>query len=143
MVKARNFLAWREGAITDPRGVGQKGNTPPPGVAAEPHSNKDRRSAFGDFFSRRNSLTSMRDWAKGRDSPRRLQREQSGFRYINRPSPTSSPQSTDRTVSSRETLKTKNAVYCALILEEFMKELAAISQEHAVVNLQAFTNVSY
>ena len=32
-----------------------------------------------------------------------------------------------------ETLKTKNAVYCALVLEEFVKELAALSQEHGVM----------
>ena len=101
----------------------------------------ERRSTFGDFFSRRNSLTSMRDWAKGRESPRRLLRESSGFRYINRPSRGASPQPADNAASSREILKTKNAVYCALILEEFTKELAAISQEHAVVNLHSRTNM--
>ncbi|XP_033631661.1 FTS and Hook-interacting protein-like isoform X1 [Asterias rubens] len=31
-----------------------------------------------------------------------------------------------------QSLKTRNAVYCAVILDEFLKELAAISQEHAV-----------
>ena len=31
-----------------------------------------------------------------------------------------------------ESARTKNAVYAALVLEEFLKELAAISQEHAV-----------
>ena len=34
--------------------------------------------------------------------------------------------------SSLEALRTKNMVYCAILLEEFLKELAAISQEHAV-----------
>ena len=29
-------------------------------------------------------------------------------------------------------MNTKKAIYCALILEEFVKELAALSQEHAV-----------
>jgi hypothetical protein len=29
--------------------------------------------------------------------------------------------------------KTRNSVYCALILDEFVKELAAICQEHAVL----------
>ncbi|XP_038055074.1 FTS and Hook-interacting protein-like isoform X2 [Patiria miniata] len=31
-----------------------------------------------------------------------------------------------------QSLKTRNAVYCAVIFDEFLKELAAISQEHAV-----------
>lgn len=30
------------------------------------------------------------------------------------------------------TINTKKAIYCALVLEEFVKELAALSQEHAV-----------
>ena len=33
-----------------------------------------------------------------------------------------------------EALRTKNAVYCALVLEEFIKELSALSQEHAVLS---------
>ncbi|XP_075054540.1 FHF complex subunit HOOK-interacting protein 1B isoform X2 [Mixophyes fleayi] len=33
-----------------------------------------------------------------------------------------------------EALRVKNAVYCAVIFTEFMKELAAITQEHAVVS---------
>ncbi|XP_069825411.1 FHF complex subunit HOOK-interacting protein 1B isoform X2 [Dendropsophus ebraccatus] len=33
-----------------------------------------------------------------------------------------------------EALRVKNAVYCAVIFTEFMKELAAISQEHAVTS---------
>lgn len=33
-----------------------------------------------------------------------------------------------------EALRVKNAVYCAVIFTEFMKELAAITQEHAVTS---------
>lgn len=44
MTKARTFLAWREGAISDPRGMGQ--NTPPPSVAAETHPNKGNNMWF-------------------------------------------------------------------------------------------------
>ena len=33
-----------------------------------------------------------------------------------------------------EALRVKNAVYCAVIFPEFLKELAAISQEHAVTS---------
>ena len=50
------------------------------------------------------------------------------FRYINRQSPDHKTAAQER----MESVKTKNAVYCALVLEEFLKELAAISQEAAV-----------
>lgn len=33
-----------------------------------------------------------------------------------------------------ESIKMWNTVYCALILEEFLKELAALSLEHSVLN---------
>ena len=32
-------------------------------------------------------------------------------------------------------LRTKNAVYASIVLAEFLKELAAIAQEHAVASL--------
>ncbi|XP_033095712.1 FTS and Hook-interacting protein-like isoform X2 [Anneissia japonica] len=38
-----------------------------------------------------------------------------------------------------ETLRTKNAVYCAVVFEEFLKELSAICHEHAVFNMEAMT----
>jgi len=31
-----------------------------------------------------------------------------------------------------EAMKTKNVIYSAIVLEEFLKEMAAVSQEHAV-----------
>jgi len=50
-----------------------------------------------------------------------------GIRYVNQ-----KPQ--DRTVISySESLKTRNAVYCAIVLEEFVKELAALTQEHSIL----------
>lgn len=38
----------------------------------------------------------------------------------------------DSPEATLESMKTKNVVYCAIVLEEFLKELAAISQEHSV-----------
>lgn len=35
--------------------------------------------------------------------------------------------------SHEELLKTWNAVYCALVLEEFLKELSALSLEHSLL----------
>lgn len=49
-----------------------------------------------------------------------------GFRYINKkPEPAKASQG--------ESAKTRNAVYCAIVMEEFVKELAALSQEHSVL----------
>lgn len=44
-------------------------------------------------------------------------------------------QARDRQDTAQESVKTWNAVYCALVLEEFLKELAALSQEHSVLTL--------
>lgn len=54
-----------------------------------------------------------------------------GYRFVNSRSPPSNliPE------NPLESLKTKNAVFCALILEEFVKELASLAQEHAVLSL--------
>lgn len=48
-----------------------------------------------------------------------------------------SPAQSFLTNDSPEFLEKKNAVYCALVLKEFVKELAAISQEHAVSHLRS------
>ena len=73
---------------------------------------------------------------RGIKDGRRIQimEDNKGFRYINRQS-----QSLDNNpvAEKMESVKTKNAVYCALVLEEFLKELAAISQEHAVLAADA------
>ncbi len=71
---------------------------------------------------------------RGAQDGRRIQltEDSKGFRYINRQSP-----DPNQTPEKMESVKTKNAVYCALVLEEFLKELAAISQEHAVLATDA------
>ncbi|XP_059145478.1 FHF complex subunit HOOK-interacting protein 1B-like isoform X2 [Physella acuta] len=68
-----------------------------------------------------------------------LQRVQVGgtaaYRYI---SPQDYAGSGDRSSigdSYGQSLTTWNAVYCALILDEFLKELAALSQEHSVLHV--------
>ena len=70
---------------------------------------------------------------RGIQDGRRIQLmdDNKAIRYINRQSPD------HPAVSKMESVKTKNAVYCALVLEEFLKELAAISQEHAVLAADA------
>ena len=58
-----------------------------------------------------------------------LELSSKGVRYINRkPEP-------QKQKGPGESVKTRNAVYCAIVMEEFVKELAALSQEHAVLNI--------
>lgn len=51
-----------------------------------------------------------------------------GYRYVNQRQQTILENPMDSP-------KTRNSVYCAVILDEFVKELAAICQEHAVLIL--------
>ncbi|GAB1604479.1 FTS and Hook-interacting protein-like isoform X2 [Argonauta hians] len=51
-----------------------------------------------------------------------------GYRYINQQSPNEHFE-----VNPMENTRTRNAVHCAIVLEEFLKELAALSQEHSVL----------
>ena len=53
-----------------------------------------------------------------------------GARYINR-----RPEVKSAGDGLVESAKTRNAVYCALVIEEFVKELAALAQEHSVLHL--------
>lgn len=50
-----------------------------------------------------------------------------GMRYVARRGEPPPP-------TNRESTKTRNAVFCAIVLEEFVKELAALTQEHAVLD---------
>ena len=67
----------------------------------------------------------------GSGQGQQLQRVEVGggvaYRFIN------SQQTKEGQESGEDSLKAWNAVYCALVLEEFLKELAALSQEHSVL----------
>ena len=84
---------------------------------------------FGDLLFRRSPLGNKKPTGT-RDPRLQMIGDGKGMRFINR--------SLNETSNSdkMESVKTKNAVYCALVLEEFLKELAAISQEHAVISLE-------
>ncbi|XP_071488542.1 FHF complex subunit HOOK-interacting protein 1B-like isoform X1 [Diadema antillarum] len=41
------------------------------------------------------------------------------------------------TSAQYESLRSRNAVYCAVVLDEFVKELAALAQEHAVLSAES------
>jgi KELAA motif len=73
-------------------------------------------------FWRRNS-------ARGTDQFRPLVLDHRGAHFVNRQG---SPAADARSVDPLE-VRTKNAVYCAIVFKEFLKELAAISQEHVLM----------
>ena len=86
------------------------------------------RGLFSDFFGRSGSMRKRQS-----NQQARLQIGRKGsFHYINR-APSPSPSVSTSVEANLELIRTKNAVYCAVVLDEFLKELAAISQEHAVV----------
>lgn len=49
-------------------------------------------------------------------------------RFVSKPTPYSLE-------GEMESVKAKNAILCAVVLEDFLKELAAIAQEHSVIQL--------
>ncbi|XP_041359783.1 FTS and Hook-interacting protein-like isoform X2 [Gigantopelta aegis] len=89
-----------------------------------------QRSTFSDLLFRRSP--SNRKHSVGDKKLAQLQRIPvqggMGYRFINR-------SDEDTQERPEESLKTWNAVYCAVVLEEFLKELAALAQEHAVLGV--------
>ncbi|XP_035224048.1 FTS and Hook-interacting protein-like isoform X2 [Stegodyphus dumicola] len=86
---------------------------------------------------RRRSLTSFlfrkSNFLKNRDSFSKEPTLESisdghGYRYVSKPTPYSLE-------GEMESVKAKNAILCAIVLEEFLKELAAIAQEHSIIQL--------
>ena len=59
-----------------------------------------------------------------------------GYRYVSRRLPE------PRLDNPMDSPKIRNAVYCAIILDEFLKELAALSQEHSVLIEEGFIECS-
>ncbi|XP_074649833.1 FHF complex subunit HOOK-interacting protein 1B-like isoform X2 [Tubulanus polymorphus] len=142
LLKARRFLAWRDsmqgvqdvskargdsmfipstGAGTSAGGVNARIRT----ISAIPEIKQaeKRRTSFSDFFRRSPQPDKDR---KGQRLEKLLH---GGYRYINS-RPIIQPIQPD----PAESIKVKNSVYAAIVLEEFLKELAAISQEHAVLS---------
>lgn len=85
---------------------------------------------LGDLLFRRSPLGNKKPTNPRGDPRLQILGDGKGIRYINR---TMQELATN---DKMESVKTKNAVYCALVLEEFLKELAAVSQEHAVLSLE-------
>ncbi|GBM90497.1 FTS and Hook-interacting protein [Araneus ventricosus] len=82
-----------------------------------------RKSSFlrnRDNFGKEPMLESISD-GQGYRSSRNL-------KYVSKPTPYSLE-------GEMESVKAKNAIFCAVVLEEFLKELAAIAQEHSIIQL--------
>lgn len=81
----------------------------------------EKKKSLSDLFRRPSSRLTVLD-------------NQRGVLFINQSQ--SSPTSTPANKMSTPVLevRTKNAVYCAIIFREFLKELTAISQEHLLVS---------
>ncbi|XP_055958730.1 FHF complex subunit HOOK-interacting protein 1B isoform X3 [Patella vulgata] len=99
-----------------------------------------RRMTLTDLLFRKSSPKSGRpaslssgSGGKGTQLQRVPLRGGVGYRYIN----SKHEESPD---SPEGSIKTWNAVYCAIVLEEFLKELAALAQEHAVLHLDENCN---
>ncbi|WAQ99642.1 F16A1-like protein [Mya arenaria] len=131
LLRARRTLAHREGNLPE-RAHSQ---TPSPelntklraSTAAEMPSKEKRHRTLTELLFRRNtrdkkSLPSP----NGNGNKLELLTGNRGMRYIHR-RPDENP------ASYGESLKTRNAVYCAIVLEEFVKELASLTQEHSIL----------
>ena len=83
----------------------------------------------------------MRDFLFGsKSSPRQVELDtrRGATHFVNRAAGGGSAEpgsAASAAKQARDAVEKKNAVYCALVFKEFLKELAALSQEHAVAQL--------
>lgn len=131
LVKARQFLIAREERLL--------GDGPPRVYCETPTVKRRSNSELQRGEPRRRSLTNMllrrTGFLNEKERTNTIKQpvlesipDGQGYRYISKPSP-------DALEGKLESIKTKNAVLCAVVLEEFLKELAAITQEHGVIQL--------
>ncbi|XP_076468429.1 FHF complex subunit HOOK-interacting protein 1B-like isoform X2 [Babylonia areolata] len=134
--KARVNLKRREDSLLYPS------QAPPTADYGTAHPGKSRSATLSDFPSEKKKVSladllfrrtpkqrGQGQGGSGRGRGQQLQRVPVsggvGYRFINSQGPPGPQHSPD--------VKTWNAVYCALVLEEFLKELAALSLEHSVL----------
>jgi len=127
-----------------PRGSTAPVNTSIPKVTPEKENSRFR--SLADLFRSASSRKVDKDQKRSQIQIQMQQRRQDqlqathdgqGFRYFSRQSPVSNSDSLDNDpifneMTRAEATKLKNAVFSAIVLEEFLKELAAMAQEHAL-----------
>ncbi|CAN8005894.1 unnamed protein product [Ixodes hexagonus] len=127
--RARMFFATREERLladAPPRLYGDKAVHRSHSFALDLNRGEPKRRSLGSLFRRLGP-------PKAVPKNNMFGCLQCDCRYFPRP-PTSETSEEDRRL---ESVKTQNAVLCAVVLEEFLKELAAISQEHAIQQLSS------
>ncbi|XP_029834832.2 FHF complex subunit HOOK interacting protein 1B isoform X3 [Ixodes scapularis] len=127
--RARLFFATREERLladAPPRLYGDKPVHRSHSFGPDLNRGEPKRRSLGSLFRRLGP-------PKATPSPVLLETDQHHYRFFPRP-PTSETSEEDVRL---ESVKTQNAVLCAVVLEEFLKELAAISQEHAIQQLSS------
>ncbi|GAB6023891.1 hypothetical protein CHUAL_008627 [Chamberlinius hualienensis] len=122
--RARKFLAfrdekfWNNGIVKMPL----KGE-----LSGDPFSKEmKRRRIFSELFSKKSFFGAEREKGYGRthfldDLP-----NDAGYRYVKSSTETSSE-------GTLESMRSRNAVLCMVVFEEFLLELSAIAMEHAVL----------
>ncbi|XP_014673397.1 PREDICTED: FTS and Hook-interacting protein-like [Priapulus caudatus] len=124
LVKARKYLVTRDKVYFE------ENSSPGTGNRGRGAGTLDGKKVA----EKKKGLTNFRFWKQSiveeEMSPRQELEtipDNKGYRYINRRS--SEPPSEGKL----ETMQLRKAVFCAIVLEEFLKELAAISQEHVAL----------
>ncbi|GFX72240.1 FTS and Hook-interacting protein [Trichonephila clavipes] len=92
------------------------------------HMCEPRRRSLTSFLFRKSSFLRNRDHGFSKEPMLESISDGQGYRYVSKPTPYSLE-------GEMESVKAKNAIFCAVILEEFLKELAAIAQEHSIIHL--------
>lgn len=131
LLRARRTLAHREGLLPErghsltpsPELIHNKGKAAT--TATEVPSKEKRPRTLTDLLFKRNNKKLASDLPSP-SAKLEILAGNKGMRYVK----TKQEEKREQQV---ETLKTRHAVYCAIVLEEFVKELAALSQEHALL----------
>ncbi|KAG8196983.1 hypothetical protein JTE90_013132 [Oedothorax gibbosus] len=98
------------------------------GVQSELHRGEPRRKSLTSFLFRKSSFLRNRENTFSKEPVLESIADGQGYRYVSKPTPYSLE-------GEMESLKARNAILCAVVLEEFLKELAAIAQEHSIILL--------
>lgn len=134
MMRARNFLMWRDDEHRKLQSNKLENTILPP---QSKFNDKGKLIFKISLMFHSNFLNSLyfkgksKSSSKSKISPYSQRKTDKDAKFSSRFPRRPSVESTFG-MDAMESVKTKNAVYCAVVLEEFTKELAAICQEHSV-----------
>ncbi|XP_052282606.1 FHF complex subunit HOOK interacting protein 1B-like isoform X3 [Dreissena polymorpha] len=131
LLRARRTLAQREGKLPQR----EHSMSPSPemntklraATISDVPSKEKRHRTLTEMLFRRNSKDKKTEQNMSTKGTKiEILSGNKGIRYMNK-------RPEDRPFNPAESSKTRNAVYCAIVLEEFVKELAALTQEHSIL----------